>query len=144
MSLCSKQSYTLTLFFEKGKLNQVHLESESPPAPQSRFLIFPKHLGLKKKKPFLQDCLGGWVLPSSLPWWSGGAQECWPLGHMARPVCSLLLEWAAWEVLISWLLTGARRFLNLCIHFWDKLSNGHQEVSSQKEYNCVLYWHITL
>ena len=26
-------------------------------------------------------------LPS---WWSAGAQECWPLGHMARPVCSLL------------------------------------------------------
>lgn len=25
-----------------------------------------------------------------------------------------------------------------------RLSNGHQDVSSQKEYDRVLYWHITL
>jgi hypothetical protein len=63
---------TLSLFFEKGKLNQVHLESESPPAPQSRFLIFPKHLGLKKKNHSSKTVLEVEYSPAPFP---GGPVE---------------------------------------------------------------------
>lgn len=118
------------LFFVNGsrkvKQDQVQFES-SPALLRVDFLSSPNILG-KIFTP--QDRLGGLVLPSSLPWWSSEAQECWPLGSMARPVCSLLLEWAVWEVLISGLLRGARCFLKICIHWWDKLSNHHPEVSS--------------
>lgn len=120
------------LFFENGsqKVKQDQVQFESSPALfRVDFLSSPNILG-KIFTP--QDRLGGLVLPSSLPWWSSEAQECWPLRSMARPVCSLL-EWAAWEVLISRLLRGARCFLKICIHWWDKLSNHHPEVSSKKK-----------
>lgn len=116
------------LFFvnrsRKVKQDQVQFES-SLALLRVDFLSSPNILG-KIFTP--QDRLGGLVLPSSLPWWSSETQECWPLGSMARPVCSLLLEWAVWEVLISRLLRGAR-----CLHWWDKLSNRHPEVSSSKK-----------
>ena len=73
------------------KLRQKKSESE-PWAPPLVSIDSLSPLNILGKNPLPRLLWKLTTRGSSLPWWSGGAQECWPVGHSTRPVCSLMLR----------------------------------------------------
>ena len=107
-----------------GKLRQMQLEPEPRTPPLDRIDSLPP-LNILGKNPLPQTPLEAHYsreLPSLVVWWSPGMLAF--RAHRPDLFAHSDSEWAAWEVLRSWLRKHVRHVLSTCIGWWDKLSSG--------------------